>query len=263
MELIEKKKKEILSLVDKAAEAVLDIYKSVNLGIKKKKDNSPITLADEASHHLLTAGLKKLYPDIPVISEEEKITPYNIRKNWPYFWLLDPLDGTKEFILKNGEFTINLALIEKDTPIIGIIAAPTKRLVYFAAKGGGAYKKEAEGSLCPIKAKNQPGNTLVATRSRSHKNKREESILAKLGKTKTIHAGSALKFCLVAEGRADIYLRGGPTMEWDTAAGQCIAAEAGAKTYTLEGQPFLYNKKSLLNPGLICTAMDISSFLTP
>jgi 3'(2'), 5'-bisphosphate nucleotidase len=245
---------EILNQVEKASLAILDIYQSSDLEIETKKDNSPLTLADRTSHDILVTELKKLYPDIPILSEEGADVAYEIRENWQYFWVIDPLDGTKEFISKNGEFTINLGLVKDNQPIFGVVAAPTKDTVYFASQGSGAYKKENNNSPQSIKAKEKTNQKIIVARTRSHKNQKEELLISKLGQTETIHAGSALKFCLVAEGKADIYLRGGPTMEWDTAAGDCIAAEAGAKTYTIDGKPFLYNKQSLLNPGLICTA---------
>ncbi|MCF7870195.1 MAG: 3'(2'),5'-bisphosphate nucleotidase CysQ [Candidatus Omnitrophica bacterium] len=244
----------LLKQVNKASAAILDIYQSADLEVKTKKDNSPLTLADRTSHDILVAELKKLYPDIPIISEEGASIAYQVRKSWQYFWVIDPLDGTKEFISGNGEFTINLALVQSDQPIFGIVAAPTKDTVYFANQGSGAYKKENNNLPQPIKANKKSKDKIIVARTRSHKNEKEELLISKLGQTETIHAGSALKFCLVAEGKADIYLRGGPTMEWDTAAGDCIAAEAGATTYTIDGKPFLYNKESLLNPGLICTA---------
>lgn len=245
---------DILKQVNKASAAILDIYKSADLEIEYKKDNSPLTLADKTSHDVLVLGLKRIYPDIPILSEEGQDVSYQIRKNWKYFWVIDPLDGTKEFISGNGEFTINLALVKEDKPVFGIVAAPTKDTIYFANKGEGAYKKEDDNAPEKIEASKVTKGKTVIARTRSHKNKKEEPIIAKLGLTKTIHAGSALKFCLVAEGKADIYLRGGPTMEWDTAAGDCIANEAGATTYTIDGKPFLYNKQNLLNSGLICTA---------
>lgn len=245
---------ELLTQINKASAAILDIYQSNDLGIETKKDNSPLTLADKTSHDILVTELEKLYPEIPILSEEGADIAYEVRKDWQYFWVIDPLDGTKEFISGNGEFTINLALVKEDKPVFGVVAAPTKDTVYFANKGQGAYKKENKNCPQPIKANKELRQKTIVARTRSHKNKKEEPILAKLGPAETIHAGSALKFCLVAEGKADIYLRGGPTMEWDTAAGQCIAAEAGAETYTIDGKPFLYNKDNLLNPGLICTA---------
>ncbi len=245
---------DILKHVNKASAAILNIYKSANLEVEYKKDNSPLTLADKTSHDVLVLGLKRMHLGIPILSEEGQDISYQIRKDWKYFWIIDPLDGTKEFISGNGEFTINLALIKDNQPIFGVVAAPTKDTVYFANKGEGAYKRENDSALEKIEARKETKGKIVIARTRSHKNKKEEPILKKLGQTETIHAGSALKFCLVAEGKADIYLRGGPTMEWDTAAGQCIAAEAGAQIYTIDGKAFLYNKQNLLNPGLICTA---------
>jgi 3'(2'), 5'-bisphosphate nucleotidase len=244
----------LLKQVNRASVAILDIYQSANLDIEYKKDKSPLTLADKTSHDVLVLGLKRMHPDIPILSEEGAAISYETRKQWPYFWVIDPLDGTKEFISKNGEFTINLALVKGNKPIFGAVAAPTKGTVYFANQGNGAYKKENNNPPQPIKAKEKTNQKIIVARTRSHKDEKEAGIIAKLGSSETIHAGSALKFCLVAEGKADIYLRGGPTMEWDTAAGDCIAAEAGAKTCTIDGNPFLYNKQNLLNPGLICTA---------
>ncbi len=254
MQLSRQAVKDILFQVDLASAAILDIYRSSDFRIELKKDNSPVTLADKTSNKILISSLSRFYPDVPVISEEAESVSYKTRRDWPYFWLIDPLDGTKEFIAKSGDFTINLALLKKNKPIFGVIAAPQRGVVYFAEKKGGAYKKEANKSPEPIIANKKTNESIIVVRTRMHKNKKEEEAISKIGSNQTIELGSSLKFCFVAEGKADIYLRGGPTMEWDTAAGHCIAAEAGAKIYTLSGQPFLYNKKSLLNPGLICTA---------
>jgi len=247
----------LLSLADKAAREIMEVY-NTSFDVENKKDNSPITLADRRSNDIIVSGLKKMYPDIPLISEEEKDIPYKERKNWEYFWLIDPLDGTKEFISKNGEFTINIALIEKNTPVFGLVSIPAKDTVYYALRGEGAYKKEKDKEIKKIHVRKENKDETVVVRSRSHKSKEEEKIISKLGQVKEISAGSALKFCLVAEGRADVYVRSGPTMEWDTASGHCVSEEAGARVKTIDGKKFVYNKKSLLNPGFVCARKNIN-----
>ncbi len=243
----------LLLLAENASEQVMKVYESSSHGARRKKDNSPVTRADTLSNNILTSGVKKLYPEIPVLSEESGEIPYEKRKSWEYFWLIDPLDGTREFLSRNGEFTINIALIEKQSPIFGLVSVPSRKAVYYACRGRGAYVKDQGGRIRRINAARLPkGATIVVARSRSHSNEAEDEIVKRLGPAKTLHAGSALKFCLVAEGKADVYLRCSPTMEWDTAAGQCVAEEAGAGVSAMDGAPFLYNKESLLNPGFVC-----------
>ncbi|MGM0568793.1 MAG: 3'(2'),5'-bisphosphate nucleotidase CysQ [Elusimicrobiota bacterium] len=240
----------LLALTRRAGQKIMEIYDS-SFDVELKKDLSPITLADRASHEILLSGLNKLFPRIPVLSEEGKDIPYSERKKWDYFWLIDPLDGTKEFISKNGEFTINIALIKKTRPVFGLVSIPAKNTIYYALHKKGAYKKEKDKEAKKINIGKDNKNETVVVRSRSHKSSKEEEIISKLRNVKEIYAGSALKFCLIAEGKADIYLRSGPTMEWDTAAGHCVAQEAGAEIKTLKEKDFRYNKKELLNPGFI------------
>jgi len=254
MNLSQRQIEEIISLVQKANQKILEIYNFSKIDISIKEDNSPITKADKVSHDLLTTELKKLYPDIPILSEEGEDISYQERKNWEYFWLIDPLDGTKEFILKNGEFTVNIALIHKNSPVFGIVSIPVKEWIYFSQKSKGAFKINKDKKAKKIQARNNPKGKIIVVRSRSHSDKKEQNIIEHLGGHEVVYAGSSIKFCYVAEGLADIYIRTGSTMEWDTGAGQCITECAGAKTFTLDGKPFLYNKQSLLNSGLVCTA---------
>ncbi len=243
----------LIEIVRSTDEKVLKIYNKEDLGIEYKEDNSPLTLADKVSQESISSNLKSLYPQIPILSEETERANYKTRKEWEYFWLVDPLDGTKEFIKRNGEFTVNLALIYKGEPVLGIVSIPAKGVLYFAQSGKGAFKWEKDKRApYPIKAREEYAGKIVVAKSRSHSSSKDNKIISCLENTETITAGSSLKFCYVAEGKADIYLRGGRTMEWDTAAGQCIAESAGAKVFSLSGSPLKYNKKSLLNDKFIC-----------
>lgn len=254
----------------KAGEAILEVYAS-DFSVEHKEDRSPLTLADRRSHdiifrHLLTSGNSPL----PLLSEEGRDIPHKERKAWEYFWLVDPLDGTKEFVKRNGEFTVNIALMHKDRPVMGVIFLPVKDLLYFAAEGTGAFKLsgtswinskstfrklEKTADRLPIKTKTVAG-TFTAIASRSHMSDETSSFLEGLkkehGEVEIVSAGSSLKFCLVAEGSADIYPRFGPTMEWDTAAGQAIVEITGGTVIQHEtGSPLRYNKENLLNPWFI------------
>lgn len=261
MNLKENDIKNLLSLASEAGKEIMRVYET-SFDVEHKEDASPITLADRASHDILSSGLKKLSPHIPVLSEEGRDIPLLERKKWNYFWLIDPLDGTKEFVSKNGEFTVNIALIKKDRPVFGLVSIPAKGTLYYASRSGGAYKIKNSGTSEQIESRKNISPPVVVTRSRSHSSLEEEKIISRLGKIKTIFAGSALKFCLVAEGRADVYLRSGPTMEWDTAAGHCVAREAGAHIKQLNGKDFCYNKKSLRNPGFICARENYIKLLS-
>lgn len=236
-----------------AGKKIMEVYNSPeSFGVEYKEDNSPLTRADKLANEVIIEGLKSLPHQYPIISEEEKDVPYEVRKNWPIFWLVDPLDGTKEFIKRNGQFTVNIALIDNHVPVIGFIYAPVSDELFYGIKGIGSFKICEDGEY-KISSSTRKNN-LVAVGSSSHANEEEEEHLAKFPIVETIKWGSSLKFCKVAEGTADVYLRTGPTMEWDTAAGQCILENAGAKMTKLDGSPFLYNKKSLLNEGFVCLA---------
>jgi 3'(2'), 5'-bisphosphate nucleotidase len=251
-----------------AGKKILEIYHDSDFSqvVDFKADQSPLTLADKASHEVIVAGLKKHFPDIPIISEEGKDIAYDERKAWDPFWLVDPLDGTKEFIKRNGQFTVNIALIHQGRPVIGVIYTPVTEELYYASQKNyasdvepGAYKRETSGEAYPI-AVRQSFQDKVAVRSSSHASEEEEAVLSKYGVTESISRGSSLKFCMVAEGKADIYYRHGPTMEWDTAAGQAVVEGAGGKVLKGAGpEPFTYNKESLLNGSFLVLA-DASSF---
>lgn len=242
---LEKLAEACMTIAINAGHAILEIYKQDDLGVEVKEDNSPLTLADKASHEVIMKGLSQF--DYPILSEEGKEMSYDERKDWETYWCVDPLDGTKEFINRNGEFTVNIALISNKKPVLGIIYVPVKDIIYVGIEGIGAKKGE-DGILDPIKVEWKEGNR-VAVRSKSHANPAEEEILQKYDVTDALSVGSSLKFCMVAEGKADLYYRHGPTMEWDTAAGQAVVEAAGGTVYTgnTEEELFRYNKENLLN----------------
>ncbi|MFC1514308.1 3'(2'),5'-bisphosphate nucleotidase CysQ [Candidatus Omnitrophota bacterium] len=239
----------IVAIALAASEKVLSVYKSRDFQTTLKDDTTPLTRADQLSHDVICAALKEEFPDIPVISEESAATPFSIRKQWQRFWLVDPLDGTKEFINRTAEFTVNIALIEAGRPVAGVVALPAKGVLYFALKGKGAFKQAFAGSPEAITVNTEPHEKLVLARSRSHSSLREQEIISLFGPVEEIAAGSSLKFCSVAEGEADLYLRLGRTMEWDTAAGHCVVEQAGGKIFDITGESMLYNKEGLDNPG--------------
>lgn len=244
---------DLIAIAKQAGEEILKVYNDSpeNMALTFKDDASPLTLADAVSNQVITAKLAALTPAIPLLSEEGRDIPYQERKQWEYYWCIDPLDGTKEFIKRNGEFTVNIALIHRDTPVLGIIYVPVTGVIYYGGLKIGSWKISSDGFIkeliVPVKKDNW-----VAVASRTHSSTEEADILAKFHVTKTISAGSSLKFCMIAEGAAQIYYRHGPTMEWDTAAGHAIVIYSGAFMTTVNGQPFYYNKPSLLNSGFIC-----------
>jgi 3'(2'), 5'-bisphosphate nucleotidase len=238
-----------------AGRAVLDVYSS-NFSVEQKKDGSPLTLADKRSHGIIVKRLSEIEGNpLPILSEEGKTIPYEERKRWEYFWLVDPVDGTKEFIRRNGEFTVNIALIRGQRPGLGVIYVPvTDTLYYTALEGAGAYK-EIQGRKVRL-PEQQTRDRFTVVGSRSHATEElaafVDEMKRKHGEIDFISAGSSLKFCLVAEGKADVYPRFSPTMEWDTAAGQAIAEEAGISVVDRDTElPLVYNKQSLLNPPFV------------
>ncbi len=235
-----------------AGRKILAIY-NTEFDIEHKDDKSPLTNADMASHHTIVHALTALTPDIPVLSEESAKLPYEQRKQWTTYWLVDPLDGTREFIKRNGEFTVNIALISNHKSILGVIHVPVLDIDYFAWQGGGAFKAEHGGKAANISVKSLDDNKLVVAGSRSHGSEEMQNYLEKLSASyseiDTMSMGSSLKFCLVAEGKADLYPRLGLTSEWDTAAAQCIVEEAGGHVTKTDMSTLEYNTKdSLLNP---------------
>lgn len=235
-------------LAIQAGAEIMNIYNG-EFDVTAKQDNTPLTAADLAAHRLIRDGLTRLTPDLPVLSEESREVPFDERECWQTYWLVDPLDGTKEFIKRNGEFTVNIALIHEHEPVLGVVSAPAKELYYFACRGHGAYKQLLTGKARPIQVRRPMPKCPTVAGSRSHAGDSLGAFLEKLGKHELISMGSALKSCLVAEGQADIYPRFGPTSEWDTAAAQCVVEEAGGYVSDLDLAPLRYNTKaSLLNP---------------
>lgn len=242
---------ECVNISRDAGKAILNIY-NAGFNVEEKEDKSPLTEADLASHNLIIQRLKELTPDIPILSEESAKLPFAERASWKTYWLVDPLDGTREFIKRNGEFTVNIALIHQHESIIGVINVPVLGIDYYAWKGGGAYKIENNSTARKISVKklDKSGKAqLTVAGSRSHGSEMMQHFIEQLGDIEMISMGSSLKFCLVAEGRADLYPRLGLTSEWDTAAAHCIVVQAGGYITKTDMSPLEYNTKdSLLNP---------------
>jgi 3'(2'), 5'-bisphosphate nucleotidase len=237
-----------VELAKEAGERIMTIYNR-DFSVLRKDDNSPVTEADMAAHAVIDDGLEVLAPEYPLLSEESATIPFEDRARWDYYWLVDPLDGTREFIKRNGEFTVNIALIHEHHAILGVVYAPALSLCYYAAQGLGAYKQEGDTAAVPIHVQRKRRDKIIVAGSRSHRGESLDRFLTNLGDHDLLSMGSALKSCLVAEGAADIYPRLGLTSEWDTAAAQCIVEEAGGYLTDTQMQTLLYNtKESLLNP---------------
>ncbi len=243
----------VIKLAKEAGEKIKEIYQQIDsVAVHIKSDQSPLTEADLIAHQVLAHGLKQLTPHLPILSEESVAIPFAERSSWQRYWLVDPLDGTKEFIQKTDDFTVNIALIEDHKPILGVIYAPISGLCYFAEKGQGAFKQLGENLPQPIHSHSNLSSPVTVVVSRRHGLAELQAFLQRLGDHTIVNRGSALKFCLVADGTADIYPRFGPTSEWDTAAGQCIVEVAGGKVVDLSGGSLDYNtKESLLNPSFL------------
>ena len=244
--------KDIVAIAKEAGDAIMQIY-SQDFEVEYKQDNSPLTLADKKANDIIENGLNQLSIKLPILSEEGKGIPYEERKHWEYFWLVDPLDGTKEIIKKNGEFTVNIALIHKDIPVLGVVYAPALDICYWAKQGEGAFK---DGQRLPFNTENQC-NTYKIVASRSHMSNETQAFIDDIDTDKEkelISIGSSLKICLVAEGEADIYPRLGPTMEWDTGAAHAVIneSEMSLKRYmNCKYSKHEYNKAELLNQWFI------------
>ncbi len=248
---------DIIGIARRAGSAILDVY-NTDFPVEVKEDESPLTEADKRANAVIVEGLNRFYPAIPVISEETRAVAYEVRKHWESFWLVDPLDGTKEFVKRNGEFTVNIALVKNGFPVLGVVFQPVGNQLYWAVQGEGAWKS-SEGAA-PVRLNggthfsDKTEVTVVA--SRSHLTGEVTAFVRDLEaagkKVEFISAGSSLKLCLVAEGIADVYPRLGPTMEWDTAAAHAVALEAGRKVVEFgTGTDLVYNKENLLNPFFI------------
>ena len=238
----------VIQIAYQAGKVIMEVY-DAGFSVEEKSDQTPVTEADMAANNVIESGLKKLTPHLPILTEETKPIPYAERKKWPRYWLIDPLDGTREFIKRNGEFTVNIALIDGDESVLGVVYAPVIGVLYYAAKGQGAFKQDSTNAPKAIHVNNKcPRKTVVAC-GRSHPTEDIINFLENLGEHEIIRIGSALKSCMVAEGKADLYARLGPTSEWDTAAAQCVVEEAGGAITDTTMQRLRYNTKDdLLNP---------------
>jgi 3'(2'), 5'-bisphosphate nucleotidase len=242
---------QVVDLARKAGLATMTYYDgTVPAMVREKQDRSPVTLADEVAHGIIVEGLRRLDPATPIVSEEAEAAAFETRSGWPRFWLVDPLDGTKEFIKRRAEFTVNIALIEHGEPVLGVVFAPALDLLYWAVKGQGAWREEKGRSAERIySSAPAAGTPLTVVESLSHPSPELEEYLRAIPVARRVKAGSSLKFCWVAEGRADIYPRLGPTMEWDVAAGDCVYRQSGR-----DGErrsPLTYNKPGLRNASFV------------
>jgi 3'(2'), 5'-bisphosphate nucleotidase len=242
-----------LAAAQSACTEILDVYQHGDFTIEAKSDNSPLTEADRRAHDAIVRHLNQ--SGLPILSEEGKSIPFEERKNWKLFWMVDPLDGTKEFIKRNGEFTVNIALIASGKPVLGVVAVPVTGEVYYAVHNEGAWKKAGEGvtALKPRKMIDLTAPSLRVVASRSHLNEQTENFINQLSSPSLVSAGSSLKFMLLANDQADVYPRFAPTMEWDTAAAHAIVNAVGLRVIKEQSDDELvYNKEDLLNPGFVC-----------
>jgi 3'(2'), 5'-bisphosphate nucleotidase len=248
---------QVVRIAQRAGAAIMAVYLSGETGETAKADNSPLTLADLAAHRIIVEELNGLAPDIPILSEEAADIAYPVRSQWRRYWLVDPLDGTREFIKRNGEFTVNIALMESGEPVLGVVYAPVPDKCYYGARGG-AFVQHGNAPAQPIAARtHRTGEPIRIVASRSHRDARTEALLERLGEHQTISMGSSLKLCLVAEGVAHLYPRLGPTMEWDTAAAHAVVNAAGGIVCDMAGKELRYNKIDLHNPEfLVLPAAD-------
>ena len=238
----------IIDIAKRAGDAILKVY-NTDFSVYEKSDQSPLTEADLAAHKIIANSLLELTPEIPILSEESAHIPYSLRSTWERYWLIDPLDGTKEFIKRNGEFTVNIALIDNMRPILGVIYVPVTQVTYYGSTEEGAFKQLAGSNAERIKVSPKHSRPIRVAGSRSHAGDSLKCYLKNLGEHEIISMGSSLKSCLVAEGKADIYPRLGPTSEWDTGAAQAVIEAAGGRITDTNMQPLQYNSKdSLLNP---------------
>ncbi|MCC6208519.1 MAG: 3'(2'),5'-bisphosphate nucleotidase CysQ [Gammaproteobacteria bacterium] len=249
-----------------AGAKIVEIY-TREFSVEHKEDKSPLTEADMAAHHAIVEGLSRLTPVLPVLSEESAALPFSERAAWRRYWLVDPLDGTREFVKRNGEFTVNIALIEDHVPVLGVILVPVTGLCYYASRAGGAFRVEPGRTPARIRVRPLDLSHVIVAGSRSHAGGSLTVFLENIGSHELISMGSSLKSCLVAEGRADLYPRLGPTSEWDTAAAHCIVEEAGGRVTDTAMRPLRYNtKESLLNPDFFVSGdpgLDWSRYLPP
>jgi 3'(2'), 5'-bisphosphate nucleotidase len=245
---------DVVALARQAGEAILDVYAG-DFDVTRKGEDSPLTVADLRAHRIIAAGLSRLTPEVPVISEEAVHAPLAERRGWEWLWLVDPLDGTREFVERSGEFTVNIALIHHHAPVLGVLHVPLTGVDYYAAAGSGAFRQGGDGVAERIRARSRIAGAPRIVASRSHRGNRLDGFLQRVGAHEFRPLGSAAKFGLIADGSADLYPRVGPTSEWDTAAGQAIVEVAGARVVGRDGEPLRYNARdSLINPDFVCYA---------
>jgi 3'(2'), 5'-bisphosphate nucleotidase len=235
-----------MPIVSRAGAAIMRVYET-GFTVQRKEDNSPLTLADLESQRVIIEALAEMTPGIPILSEESAQAPWGERQSWRELWVVDPLDGTREFVKRNGEFTVNIALVREHEPVLGVVSAPAQGLLYWGALGVGAFSHHRGAAQIPIHA-SVPQNPLRVVGSRSHASAETAAYLTRLGPHVMRGIGSSLKFCLVAAGEADLYPRFGPTSEWDTAAGQALLEAAGGHVTRLDGHRLRYNcRPSVIN----------------
>ena len=237
----------LIPIVALAGAAIMRVYQDEGFAVQRKEDDSPLTLADLESQRVIIEGLERITPDIPILSEESAQAPWSERRTWRELWVVDPLDGTREFVKRNGEFTVNIALVREHEPLLGIVAAPALGLLYWGAREAGAFSQHRGAARRPIQV-SPPQHPLRIIGSRSHMSPQTAAYLARLGPHVMTAIGSSLKFCWVAEGKAELYPRFGPTSEWDTAAGQALLEAAGGHVTRLDGHRLRYNcRESVIN----------------
>jgi 3'(2'), 5'-bisphosphate nucleotidase len=251
----------IVALSRKAGDSILKVY-ATDFDVQAKDDESPLTQADMASHKVIEQGLRDLTPDLPIISEESGLPEFEERRQWDRYWLIDPLDGTKEFVNRNGEFTVNIALIDGNRPVLGVVHVPVINKTYTGCEGAGASVRENDDGPRTIEVASTTSNPVRVVGSRSHRGASLDAFLEQLGEVEMLPMGSSLKFCIVAEGKADIYPRLGLTSEWDTAAAQAVVEQAGGAVLELDGSPLTYNAKAdILNPHFLVRGPDDRNWL--
>ena len=254
---------DVVALAEAAGADIMAIYNAGPTAVMHKADDSPLTAADLAAHVRIVAGLQQLTPDIPVVSEEGCV-PDEGARTAPVFWLVDPLDGTKEFVARNGEFTVNIALIEQGRPVLGVVTVPAQNVSYWGSVGVGAYRRQAgepQAQRLHVAVPRQAGRPLRVMASKHHFHEDTRTLIARMGAHELVQAGSSLKFCRIAEGAADVYPRLGPTCEWDTAAAQAVVDAAGGHVCTLQGEPLRYGKTEVLNPDFVVSAVPLAELL--
>ena len=241
----------VIDIARAAAAEIIKVYDS-EFAVEHKDDRSPLTAADTAAHHCIVDGLKRLTPDIPVLSEESVGITAAQRRQWTRLWVVDPLDGTREFVKRNGEFTVNIALVEDGVTTFGVVQAPVTGALWHGGHGLGAFRRDGDGDDRPLRTRVPATSPLRVAASRSHRDERTTTFIERMGECEPVGLGSSLKFCAVAEGDIDVYPRFGPTSEWDTAAAQAVLEGAGGAVLDLQGRPFRYNQRdTVLNGGFI------------